>query len=174
MKKPLTMHLITTSKLQKGRGFLSSPKNFIFYLAVSNLILISQLSFIYAVFVSPVYYSHSTRLKQFRLEIIICRICVSFDYLNNPYYTAYILSCYHFVIAVDNRSSRAVDKTRHRWQRHILLTQNSLNLLFRRRKKFKTDKIQSTNHCNNDNRNAKQPRQQKDHRGRPIALTFPV
>lgn len=35
-------------------------------------------------------YSHSTRLKQSCLGIIIYHICVSFDYLNYPYYPDYI------------------------------------------------------------------------------------
>lgn len=33
-------------------------------------------------------YSHSTDTKQFCLEIIICRVCSSFDYLMYPYYPA--------------------------------------------------------------------------------------
>ena len=48
-------------------------------------------------------YSHSIALKQFRVGIIICTICGSFDYLIYPYSPAYIPSCYHFVISVDNR-----------------------------------------------------------------------
>jgi len=28
-----------------------------------------------------------------------------------PYYPAYMSSCYHFVISIDNRSSCAVDKS---------------------------------------------------------------
>ena len=47
-------------------------------------------------------YSHSIAPKQFRLGIIICTICGSFDYLIYPYSPAYIPSCYHFVISVDN------------------------------------------------------------------------
>ena len=35
-------------------------------------------------------YSHSTGTKQFCLEIIICRVCSSFDYLMYPYYPAYM------------------------------------------------------------------------------------
>ena len=49
------------------------------------------------------FYSHSIALKQFRVGIIICTICGSFDYLIYPYSPAYIPSCYHFVISVDNR-----------------------------------------------------------------------
>ena len=47
-------------------------------------------------------YSHSIAPKQFRVGIIICTICGSFDYLIYPYSPAYIPSCYHFVISVDN------------------------------------------------------------------------
>ena len=49
-----------------------------------------------------VVYSISIALKQFRVGIIICTICGSFDYLIYPYSPAYIPSCYHFVISVDN------------------------------------------------------------------------
>ena len=48
------------------------------------------------------FYSHSIALKQFRVGIIICTICGVFDYLIYPYSPAYIPSCYHFVISVDN------------------------------------------------------------------------
>ena len=41
-------------------------------------------------------------LKQFRVGVIICTICGSFEYLIYPYSPAYIPSCYHFVISVDN------------------------------------------------------------------------
>lgn len=34
-------------------------------------------------------YSNSTTTNQFCLEIIICRVCRSFDYLIYPYYPAY-------------------------------------------------------------------------------------
>jgi hypothetical protein len=50
-------------------------------------------------------YSHSIAPKQFRVGIIICTICGSFDYLIYPYSPAYIPSCYHFVISVDNSES---------------------------------------------------------------------
>ena len=36
------------------------------------------------------YYSHSTITNQFCLEIICCHVCISFDYLIYPYYTAYM------------------------------------------------------------------------------------
>ncbi len=36
------------------------------------------------------HHSHSTTTNQFCLEIIICRVCRSFDYLIYPYYPAYI------------------------------------------------------------------------------------
>ena len=36
------------------------------------------------------YDSHSTKPNQFCLEIIVCRVCSSFDYLIYPYYPAYM------------------------------------------------------------------------------------
>ena len=55
------------------------------------------------------YRSNSTLTNQFCLEIICCRVHLSFNYLIYPYYPAHMDWCYHFVIGTDNISSAIVD-----------------------------------------------------------------
>jgi hypothetical protein len=65
-------------------------------------------------------YSHSTGVKQIRSVFVACGIHGSFEYLIYPYYTAYIVGCYHFVIGVDNRSIIIVDDIQVVWRYYTL------------------------------------------------------
>jgi hypothetical protein len=65
-------------------------------------------------------YSHSTDVKQVRLVLVVCGIHGSFENLIYPYYTAYTVGCYHFVIMVDNRSIIIADDIQVAWRYYTL------------------------------------------------------